>query len=129
MSHFPFLPVFCQCRRQDRLVSVKAIGGRKNSAEQAERIENYYHETLAFSRHSVDLELNEVVMKPERFTEAPDHAGLKTDTMRVCKWYQKTTPKGDVSHFSSFSHTSDTFFQTNLRQKESLLKMKKKGSR
>ena len=32
--------------------------------------------------------------------------------MRVSK--QKTTPKGDVPHFSSFSRTSDTCFETNL---------------
>ena len=74
----------------------------KNSAEQAEFIENYFYESLASSRHSVDLEFNEEVMKPERFTEELDHAGFNPDTMRVSKWYQKTTLKSDVSHISSF---------------------------
>ena len=65
----------------------------KISAEYAYRIENYCYEFLAFSRHSVDLELNEEVMKSERFTEAPDHAGLKPDTMSVSKWYKEATVK------------------------------------
>ena len=46
----------------------------KNFAEHAERIENCYYESLALSRHSVDL------------LESPDHAGFKLDTMRVGKW-------------------------------------------
>ena len=84
----------------------------KNSAEQAERLESYCYESLAFSRRSVDLEFNEEVMKPERFTEAPDHTGFNPDNMRVSK--QKTTHNGDVSHFSSFFRTSDTCFETHL---------------
>ena len=69
---------------------------------------NHFYESLAFSRHSVDLKFNKEVMKPERFTEAPDHAGFNPDAMRASKWQQKTTLEGDVSHFSSFSRTSDT---------------------
>ena len=38
------------------------------------RVENYYYESLAFSRHSVDLEFDKEVMKPERLTEASDDA-------------------------------------------------------
>ena len=60
-------------------------------------------------------------MKPERFKETPDHAGFNPDTMRVSKWYQKTTLKGDVSHFSSFSRTSDTFVETNLTSERELV--------
>ena len=86
----------------------------KNSAEQAGRFENYFYESLDFSRHSVDLDFNEEVMKPERFTETPDHAGVNPDTIRVSKWCRKTTLKGDVSHFSSFSRTSDTFVEINF---------------
>ena len=51
-------------------------------------------------------------MKPEGLTEAPDHAGLDPDTMRVSKWYQETTLQGDVAHFSFFSPTSDAFVET-----------------
>ena len=69
-------------------------------------------------------------MKPERFTETLDHAGVNPDAIRVSKWYRKTTLKGDVSHFSSFSRTSDTFVETNLTsERESLWKMMKRGSR
>ena len=39
---------------------------------------------------------------------------LKPDTMRVSKWYQEATLKGDVSHFSSFNRTSDTCVESNL---------------
>ena len=42
-------------------------------------------------------------MKPERFTEAPDHAGVKPDTMRVSKWYKEATVKGDIFYTSHFS--------------------------
>ena len=49
---------------------------KKNSAEHAERIDNYYFESLSFSRHSVDLEFDEEVMKQDRSTEVLDHAGF-----------------------------------------------------
>ena len=88
----------------------------KNFTEQTERTENYYYESLAFARHSVHLEFNEEVMKPERFTEAPDHAGFNPDTMKVSKRYQETTLKGDVSHFSSFSRASDALLKQTGRQ-------------
>ena len=48
----------------------------KNSAEHAERIENYCCKSLAVFRHSVGLEFDKEVMKPERFTEAPYNAGF-----------------------------------------------------
>ena len=53
-------------------------------------------------------------MKPERFTETLDHAGVNPNAIRVSKWYRRTTLKGVVSHFSSFSRTSDTFVETHL---------------
>ena len=77
---------------------------------------------IFFFRHSVDLDFNEEVMKPERFTETPDHAGVNPDTIRVSKWYRKTTLKGDVSHFSSFSRTSGTFVETNLTSEREPIK-------
>ena len=51
-------------------------------------------------------------MKPERLTGEPDSASFTPDTMKVRKWYQATTLKGDFSHFSSFSPTSDAFVET-----------------
>ena len=71
---------------------------------------------VEFSRHSVDLELDEVVMKQEKFTESPDHAGFNPDTMRVSKWHQEATFQGYVSHFSSSSCTSVAFVVTVGRQ-------------
>ena len=84
----------------------------KNSVGHAERIENHSYESLAFYRHSVDLEFDEEVVKPERLTESPDSAGFNPDTMKVSKWYQEATRKSDVSHFSSSRGTSDAFADT-----------------
>ena len=96
---------------------------KKNSAEQAGRFENYFYESLDFFfRHSVDLDFNEEVMKLESFTETPDHAGVNPDTIRVSKWYRKTTLKCDVSHFSSSSRTSDTFVEINLTSEREPIK-------
>ena len=66
----------------------------KNSDEQAGRFENYFYESLDFFRHSVDLDFNEEVMKPERFTEALDHAGVNPDAIRVSKWYRTDDSQG-----------------------------------
>ena len=73
----------------------------------AERIENYHYESLAFLRHSVDLESDEEVLKPARLKEAPENAGLNLGTMRVSKWYQKMSREDDVPHFSSSSRMGD----------------------
>ena len=104
VSHLLFLPVL-QCRPQDPLVSAEAIGGRKILLNNLSALKATVM-SLWLSPDSVDLQFNEEVMKPERFTEAPDHTGFNPDNMRVSS--QKTTHNGDVSHFSSFFRTSDT---------------------
>ena len=38
-----------------------------------QRLENYYYEPLALSRHNIDLVFDEEDMKPERLTEAPEN--------------------------------------------------------
>ena len=50
-------------------------------------------------------------MKPEKLTDAPDNAGFNPETMKVSKWYRVTARKDDVSQFSSFSRTSETFVE------------------
>ena len=60
--------------------SSKSIGvGRVNrwTRNSAECVENYYYESLALSRHSINLELDEENMKPEKATMAPRSAGKK----------------------------------------------------
>ena len=47
-----------------------------------------------FFRHSVDLDFNEEVMKPERFTEALDHAGVNPDTIRSKQMVPKDDSQG-----------------------------------
>ena len=94
MSLFPSLPVWWQCRHQDPLVSAESIGGRKILLN-----------TLSASRTTTIWVSGflQTVVKPERFSP---------DTTRVSKWYQEATLKGDVSHFSSFSRTSNAFAET-----------------
>ena len=123
-----FAPVLRQCRRQDQLVSAESIGGRRLKLNKLSALDNNYYESLDFSSHCVDLELNEEVLMPERFVEVSHHACVNPDDMTISKWCQKTTLKGDVSHFSSVSRTSDTCVETNLTSEQELLKMTK-GSR
>ena len=58
--------------------SSKSIGvGRENrwTRNSAECVENYYYESLAFSRHSIILELDDENMKSEKATMAPRSEG------------------------------------------------------
>ena len=50
--------------------------------------QEYYHEALAFSRHTINLEFDEETMKPEKATEAPRNAGIDPSTMKTKQWYQ-----------------------------------------
>ena len=50
--------------------------------------EDYYYEALAFSRHSINLELDEEIMKPEKATKAPRNSGIDPSTMKMKQWYQ-----------------------------------------
>ena len=96
--------------------SSKPIGvGRVNrwTRNSAERLENYFYEALAFSRHNTNLVFDEESMNPERPTEALENAGIDPSTMRVSKWYQETTREDDDSHFSSSSRVSDFLTGTN----------------
>ena len=48
--------------------------------------EDYYHEVLAVSRHSINLELDEEIMKPEKATNAPRNSGIDPSTMKMKQW-------------------------------------------
>ena len=78
-----------------------------------ERLENYYYESLTFSRHIIDWVFNEETMNSERLTEPSENAGTDPGTLSVSKWYQETTREDDISHFSSSSRVSDVFTGTN----------------
>ena len=45
--------------------------------------EDYYYEALAFSRHTIKLEFDEEIMRPEKATEAPRNAGIEPSTMKM----------------------------------------------
>ena len=47
-----------------------------------------YYEALAFFRHTIDLELDEETMKPEKATGAPRNAGMDPRIMKMEQWYQ-----------------------------------------
>ena len=56
-----------------------------------QRRENLFYEALAFSRHDINLEFDEVNMMPERLTKAPGYAGIDPSIMRIRKRYQEST--------------------------------------
>ena len=96
--------------------SSKPIGvGRVHTRTRnsAERLENYYNESLAFSRHKIDLVFDEENMKPERLTEAPENGSIDPSTMRVSKWYQEPTREDDDPHLPSSSRVRDVYTGTN----------------
>ena len=46
-------------------------------------------------------------MKPERFTEAPENAGIDPSTMGVSKWYQESNREDDDPRSPSSNRVSD----------------------
>ena len=48
-----------------------------------QRREDCYYEALAFSPHSIDLELDEENVKPEKAAKAPENAGIDPSTMKM----------------------------------------------
>ena len=59
--------------------------------------EDYYYEALAFSRHSINLELDEEIMKPEKATKAQRNSGIDPSTMKMMQWYQGQDRLSDKS--------------------------------
>ena len=84
--------------------------GRVNrwSRNSAVRLGNFYYESLPFSQKN-NFVLDEETVKPGRPTDALENAGIDPDTMKVRKWHQETTRKGDVSHLSFSSRVGDVF--------------------
>ena len=110
LSVSPFSPSFVT------ILSSKPIGvGRVNrwTRNYAERLENYFYESLAFSRHSTNLVFDGWIMKPERLTEAPENAGIDPGIIRVSNLYQETTSEDDDSHVIFSCRVSDAFTRTN----------------
>ena len=69
LSVSPFSPSFVT------MSSPKPIGvDRVNrwTRNSAQRLENHNYDSLAFSRHNIDLVFDEETRKPERLTEAPE---------------------------------------------------------
>ena len=44
---------------------------------------DYYYEALAFSRHNMNLELDEEIMKPEKATKTPRNSGIDPSSMKM----------------------------------------------
>ena len=61
--------------------------------------EDYYYEALAFSRHSTNLELDEELTKPEKFTQAPRNSGTDPSIMKLKQWYRGQDSLSDKSQW------------------------------
>ena len=71
-------------------------------------LEDYYYEALAFFRHSINQELDEETMRPEKATEAPRNSGTDPSTVKMKQWYQKQDRLSDKSQWQwSSNRVSD----------------------
>ena len=61
--------------------------------------EDHYYEALALSRHSINLELGEEFMKPEKATKAPRNSGVDPSTMKMKQRYQGQDRVSDESQW------------------------------
>ena len=59
--------------------------------------EDYHYVALAFFRHSINLELDDEIVKPEKATKAPRNAGIDPSTMKMKRWYQGQNRVSDES--------------------------------
>ena len=48
--------------------------------------EDYYYEALAFSRRSINLELDEENTRPEKSAMKPRISGINPSTMKIKRW-------------------------------------------
>ena len=61
--------------------------------------EDYYYEALSFSRHSINLEFDEEIMKPEKATKAPRNSGIDPSSLKKKRWYQGQDRLSDKSQW------------------------------
>ena len=61
--------------------------------------EDYYFESLEFSRHTINLEFDEETMKPEKATEVRRNAGIDPGTMKMKQWYPAHDRVSDKSQW------------------------------
>ena len=64
------------------------------------------YEALAFSRQSIDLELDDENMKPEEAIMAPRNAGINPSTMQMKKWYQEPARASDENSLTETDRPS-----------------------
>ena len=68
--------------------------------------EDYYYEPLAFSRHRINVELDEENLKPEKATMVPKNAGINPSTMKMKKWYQEPDRVSDKNSLTGTDRPS-----------------------
>ena len=68
--------------------------------------EDYYYETLAFSRRSITLELDEENMKSERSAMTPRNSGINPSTMKMQRWYPEPDRASDTTSLTGFDRPS-----------------------
>ena len=62
-------------------------------------LEDCHYEAFAFSGHSINLELDEEIMKPEKATQAPRNSVIDQMTMKMKEWYQGQDRLSDKSQW------------------------------
>ena len=62
-------------------------------------VNTFIKNALAFSRHSINLERDEEIMKPEKATKAPRNSGIDPSTMTMKQWYQGHDRLSDESQW------------------------------
>ena len=68
--------------------------------------EDCYYEALAFSRRSINLELDEENMKHEKSTMAPRNSGINPSTMKMKRWYQEQDRVSDKNSLTGLERPS-----------------------
>ena len=65
------------------LIPKWVVNSDRLSPEEDRLREVYYYEAFAFSRHTIDLEFDDGIMRPEKATEASRNAGIDPSTMKM----------------------------------------------
>ena len=68
--------------------------------------EDYYYEALAFSRRSINLELDEENMRPEKSALTPRISGINPSTMKMKRWYPEQDRASDLTSLTGLDRPS-----------------------
>ena len=75
------------------------VNSDRLSPEEDRLREDHNYESLAFSRHTIDLEFDDETMRPEKDTEASRNARTDPSTIKMKQWYQGQDRLSDKSQW------------------------------